>query len=516
MNLAKNRLVVFFFLNLFILSDIIFYHSLVNAFVLITFVAYLFFILIFETTILYFVIKKTKLFSIILLTIFTSINFISFKLVNYGFINSQGSFSKLIILFLFIFVFFIISKRVFERKNIIFILISILLISISSGISIFLKEHNYLQNVNPSNFPLIPKFEKKPDIFLLGIDGLIPLSMLEKFYYDYSSLKIKTENFHDIKNSFAPKTPTEFSFKNIMNISQNYPNLKKQAFIGQQNSLLFEIFKKNGYNIHTGFSINFFGSSKGKHIDKYIVYDNSGSYRSSIACLDKSRFLFLPKYLSLCRSNSINRIISNFIYVFFPSQKSKSEFSSETSFLLPHLNKTKNPKLLLYHSLKYTGHTASDYDHSNQNQRQNFSKHYIDKYKKAFLFINETFKYIKNNNPNAIVLFFGDHGSFLYIKDNDKFLNQDQFLLPQERDFLLDRHAIRQLYLKTNNSCISENKYSQIYSTTSREIANIIFCLSSNKEDVQRLFYAFNDKRYSTDEHGHKEVFIDWKDYLYD
>jgi len=516
LNLVKNRLVVFFFLNLFILSDIIFYHSLVNAFVLITFVAYLFFILIFETTILYFVIKKTKLFSIILLTIFTSINFISFKLVNYGFINSQGSFSKLIILFLFIFVFFIISKRVFERKNIIFILISILLISISSGISIFLKEHNYLQNVNPSNFPLIPKFEKKPDIFLLGIDGLIPLSMLEKFYYDYSSLKIKTENFHDIKNSFAPKTPTEFSFKNIMNISQNYPNLKKQAFIGQQNSLLFEIFKKNGYNIHTGFSINFFGSSKGQHIDKYIVYDNSGSYRSSIACLDKSRFLFLPKYLSLCRSNSINRIISNFIYVFFPSQKSKSEFSSETSFLLPHLNKTKNPKLLLYHSLKYTGHTASDYDHSNQNQRQNFSKHYIDKYKKAFLFINETFKYIKNNNPNAIVLFFGDHGSFLYIKDNDKFLNQDQFLLPQERDFLLDRHAIRQLYLKTNNSCISENKYSQIYSTTSREIANIIFCLSTDKEGVQRLFHAFNDKRYSTDEHGHKEVFIDWKDYLYD
>ena len=516
MNLVKNRLVVFFFLNLFILSDIIFYHSLVSEFVLFTFVAYVFFILICETTILYFVIKKTKLFSIILLTIFTSINFISFKLVNYGFINSQGSFSKLIILFLSIFVFFIISKRVFERKNIIFILISILLISISSGISIFLKEHNYLQNVNPSNFPLIPKFEKKPDIFLLGIDGLIPLSMLEKFYYDYSSLKIKTENFHDIKNSFAPKTPTEFSFKNIMNISQNYPNLKKQAFIGQQNSLLFEIFKKNGYNIHTGFSINFFGSSKGQHIDKYIVYDNSGSYRSSIACLDKSRFLFLPKYLSLCRSNSINRIISNFIYVFFPSQKSKSEFSSETSFLLPHLNKTKNPKLLLYHSLKYTGHTASDYDHSNQNQRQNFSKHYIDKYKKAFLFINETFKYIKNNNPNAIVLFFGDHGSFLYIKDNDKFLNQDQFLLPQERDFLLDRHAIRQLYLKTNNSCISENKYSQIYSTTSREIANIIFCLSSDKEDVQRLFYEFNDKRYSTDEHGHKEVFIDWKDYLYD
>ena len=516
MNLVKNRLVVFFFLNLFMLSDIIFYHSLVNEFVLFTFVAYLFFILICETTILHFFIKKTKLFSIILLTIFTSINFISFKLVNYGFINTQGNFSKLLILFLFIFVFSIISIRVFERKNIIFILVSIILISFSSGISIFLKEHNYLQNINSSNFPLIPKFEKKPDIFLLGIDGFIPLSILKKFYYDYSSLKIKTENFHDIKNSFAPKTPTEFSFKNIMNISQNYPNLKKQAFLGQQNSLLFEIFKKNGYNIHTGFSVNFFGSTKGQYIDKYIVYDNSGAYRSSIACLDKSRFLFLPKYLSLCRSNSINKIISNFIYFISPSQKSKSDFSSETNFLLPHLNKTKNPKLLLYHSLKYTGHTASDYDHSNQNQRQNFSNHYIDKYKKAFLFINETFKYIKNNNPNAIVLFFGDHGSFLYIKDNDKYLNQDQFLLSQERDFLLDRHAIRQLYLKTNNSCVNENRFTQIYSTTSREIANIIFCLSSDKENVQRLFHAFNDKRYSTDEHGHKEVFIDWKDYLYD
>ena len=49
-----------------------------------------------------------------------------------------------------------------------------------------------------------------------------------------------------------------------------------------------------------------------------------------------------------------------------------------------------------------------------------------------------------------------------------------------------------------------------------REIANIIFCLSSSKEDAQSLFHTFNDKRYSTDEHGHEEVFIDWKDYLYD
>ena len=516
MNFVKNRFVVFFFLNLFLLTDIIFYHSLINNFVLLTFAIYIFFILIFETLILYFAFKKTKLFSIILLTIFISINFISFKLVNYGFINSLGNFSKLLISIIFISVFYIISKSIFKEKNYILILISILFISLSSCVSIFFKEYGDPQNINSSNFPLIPKFEKKPDIFLLGIDGLIPLSMLKKFYYGYSSLKIKTENFHDIKNSFAPKTPTEFSFKNIMNISQNYPNLKKQAFLGQQNSLLFEIFKKNGYNIHTGFSINFFGSSKGKHIDKYIVYDNSGSYKSSTACLDRSRFLFLPKYLSLCRSNSINRIISNFIYFFFPSQKSKSDFSSETSFLLPHLNKTKNPKLLIYHSIKYTGHTASDYDHSNQNQRQNFSKYYIDKYEKAFLFINETFKYIKNNNPNAIVLFFGDHGSFLYIKDNYKYLNQDRFLLSGEVDFLLDRHAIRQLYLKTDNPCIKENRYSQIYSTTSREIANIIFCLSTDKEHVQELFQTFNEKRYSSPDRGHNEIFIDWKDYLYE
>jgi len=215
LNLVKNRLVVFFFLNLFLVSDNIFYHSLVNEFVLLTFVTYLFFILILETTILYFAFKKTKLFSIIFLTIFTSINFISFKLVNYSFINAQGTFSKLLILIFVIFVFYIISKRIFERKNNIFILISILLISFSSGISIFSKENNYIQNTNLSNFTLIPKFEKKPDVFLLGIDGLIPMSILKRFYDNYSSLTIKTDNFLDIKNSFAPKTATEFSFKNI-------------------------------------------------------------------------------------------------------------------------------------------------------------------------------------------------------------------------------------------------------------------------------------------------------------
>jgi hypothetical protein len=120
LNLVKNRLVVFFFLNLFILSDIIFYHSLVNEFVLFTFVTYLFFILICETTILYFVFKKTKLFSIILLTIFTSINFISFKLVNYGFINTQGNFSKLLILFL-LYLFFSLSQKEFLKEKILFL-----------------------------------------------------------------------------------------------------------------------------------------------------------------------------------------------------------------------------------------------------------------------------------------------------------------------------------------------------------------------------------------------------------
>ena len=517
MNLVKNRLVVFFFLNLFLVSDNIFYHSLVNEFVLLTFVTYLFFILILETTILYFAFKKTKLFSIIFLTIFTSINFISFKLVNYSFINAQGTFSKLLILIFVIFVFYIISKRIFERKNNIFILISILLISFSSGISIFLKENNYMQNTNLSNSTLIPKFEKKPDVFLLGIDGLIPMSILKRFYDNYSSLTIKTDNFLDIKNSFAPKASTEFSFKNIMSISQkNWRNLSKQAFLGQENALLFEIFRRNGYNIHTGFSVNYLGSSKGQFVDKYIVYDNAKAYRGSIACLDKSRFLFLPKHLSLCRSNSINEIISNFIHFFFLPENGNREFSSEMSFLLPHLNKEKNPKLFLYHSLQYTNHAAADFNYLNDNQRNDFSKYYIDNYEKAFLFINETFKYIKKNNPNAIVLFFGDHGSFLYVKETQKYVNLDQFLSQEELDFLLDRHAIRQLYLKTNNSCIGENRYSQSYSTTSREIANIIFCLSSDKENVKSLFKTFNDKRYSANDHRYKEIFIDWNDYLYE
>ena len=168
MNLAKNRLVVFFFLNLFILSDIIFYHSLVNEFVLLTFVTYLIFILFFEIIILYFAFKKMKLFSIILLTIFTSINFISFKLVNYSFINTQGNFSKLLILIFFIFVFYIISKRIFDKKSNFFIIFSVLLISLSSSVSIFFKESTYKQNKNFLNYSTLPNFKKKTRYIFIG------------------------------------------------------------------------------------------------------------------------------------------------------------------------------------------------------------------------------------------------------------------------------------------------------------------------------------------------------------
>ena len=38
----------------------------------------------------------------------------------------------------------------------------------------------------------------------------------------------------------------------------------------------------------------------------------------------------------------------------------------------------------------------------------------------------------------------------------------------------------------------------------------------ASKEDVQSLFQTFNEKRYSSPDHGHEEIFIDWKDYLYE
>ena len=517
MNLVKNRLVVFFFLNLFILSDIIFYHSLVNEFVLLTFVTYLIFILIFEIIILYFAFKKTKLFSIILLTIFTSINFISFKLVNYSFINTQGNFSKLLILIFFIFVFYIISKRIFDKKSNFFIIFSVLLISLSSSVSIFFKESTYKQNKNFLNYSTVPNFEKKPDIFLLGIDGFIPESLIKKFYNYNLEQNINKENFLDIRNSFATKTPTEFSWTNILNISQNHFKLNKQSFAGHQNNLLFEIFRRNGYTIQTGFSKAFFaGNIKGEYVDQYFIYDSLKRYRRSEACFDNSGFLYVPKYLLLCRSNSINKTITDLITFIFPSLSKHSSLMPEKDFLLPFFKKKNNPRLFLYHSLEYTNHTPSAYDHQNIKERQDFSKYYIDAYKKSFVFFDELVRYVNKNNPNAIVLIFGDHGSFIHIKKNDKYLTQTQFISSDELDYLLDRHAIRQLYLKTKNSCIYENKYSQNYSTTSREIANIIFCLSSDKANVQRLFQTFNEKRYSSPDHGHEEIFIDWKDYLYE
>ena len=515
MNLLKNRFVVLFFLNLFLISDIIFYHSLVNKFALLTFVIYLFFILILESTILYIAFKKTKLFSIILLTIFISVNFISFKLVNYSFINTQGNFLKLSILILVIFVFHFISKRIYEKKNNLFIILSILLISLSSVASIFLKESIQNKDKNFLNPSTIPNFVKKPDVFLLGIDGFIPESQIKRFYD--LELNINNKNFLDIRNSFAPKTPTEFSWPNILNISQDHSKLNKYSFSGHQNNLLFEIFRRNGYTIHTGFSKSFFaGNKKGEYVDQYFIYDSLKRYRRSEACFDNSGFLFIPKYLVLCRSNSINKIITNIITLIFPSLTNHSSLESEKDFILPFFKRQNNPRLVLYHSLEYTNHTPSAYDHNNIEERQDFSKYYIDAYKNAFVFIDELVEYIRKNNTNAIVLIFGDHGSFIHIKKNDKYLTQTQFISSDELDYLHDRHAIRQFYLKTKNSCIYEDRYSQIYSTTSREISNIIFCLSSDKGKVKRLFNKFNDKRYSSPDHGHKEIFIDWKDYLYE
>jgi hypothetical protein len=92
------------------------------------------------------------------------------------------------------------------------------------------------------------------------------------------------------------------------------------------------------------------------------------------------------------------------------------------------------------------------------------------------------------DNPDAIVLIFGDHGTFIYRKNRSKLSKHDQ-------TFINDYHAINQLFVKSHSSCINQSKYRKKYSTPSREIAGVIYCLSEDKNNTHSQLKSFDDRR---------------------
>jgi hypothetical protein len=368
----------------------------------------------------------------------------------------------------------------------------------------------YITNPNISKNNEIIKFEEwgnlnfkdRPNIYLLSFDSLIPnevatkyLGINEVFYQG-----VIKEKFQEIPNSLSFKVPTQPSLNSIMRLDQRTQGLNGNLFAGREPSILGQVFRRNNYKINTGYSTNFFGR-KGPYIDEYITLGKGVYFEHTTLCIDlgnsiraKSRLLFLCSVYKnlnkLQNKNKENKLYEKLFNILFSDKSSISlakEWHERIISYIKRNAKIKQSSLTFFYTYSPVGHTSLDYDHKNLEMKKSYQKYFTEGAQLLANDLNDIFEAIKNNDPNSLVIIFGDHGAWMSRSANEN----------QESEFFYqDRHRILMALMKTDNKCSNpERVYSANYATPSRLLADIFLCLGVDNNSFSRLIDFDDDKR---------------------
>jgi hypothetical protein len=345
-------------------------------------------------------------------------------------------------------------------------------------------------------------FKDRPNIYLLSFDSLIPEEVAKKYLgiSEVSYQSIIKEKFHEIPNSLSFKVPTQASLNSIMRLDQKAQSLNGNLFAGREPSILGQVFRQNNYKINTGYSTWFFGA-KGPHIDEYITLGQIGVYfERTTLCIDlsdsirtQSRLLFLcPVNKNLKELK--DKIKENKFYkeLFNTLDKEQIQISLSNEWhkrKISHIksnSKLKQPSLTFFYTYRPVGHTPGDYDHKNLKMRESYQKYFTEGAQLLTNDLNEIYETIKNNDPNSLVIIFGDHGAWMSRSANEN----------QEPEFFYqDKHGILMALMKTDNKCSNpEPVYTRSYATPSRLLADVFLCLGGDKNSLSRLIDFDEDK----------------------
>ena len=359
---------------------------------------------------------------------------------------------------------------------------------------------------NNSNIRKNIKLYNKPDIYLVGMDSLIPES-IAKNHLDINELSYieVLKGSYILKNSFTENFPTWGTVNGILNLdlnqfnnlikknNMNFPNIVS----GKVSSNLIQIFKKNGYIssfYHPGYAFGWQRSSP-----------NFDFYQT------KSKKLYDG---SFCNYNIFDRKfhLLGFCYLSQTLLGNEENKKSYSNFL--NNIKISNSKPSLNLSFFYMpGHADSlNYDHNNKEMKEKFKIEFINNSKKVANFLKDFSKYLETNSKNYILIVYGDHGPWLSA--NTDFAVNPKF-------YIQARYAVHLSIGPKKNRCakfISENQ--DEYITINKLLEKVIKCLSGSEIFIKKNNYSIiQDFKKDKDNKLSilfREKPLNFKDFLYE
>ena len=270
------------------------------------------------------------------------------------------------------------------------------------------------------------QFEKKPNIYVFFCESYQNLNTVKKIFgYDSSAFIKKLEslgmvvydnvysNSHYTLGSLRDLTTMKYRFSTAGNLDAF--SSEREIFGGGEGNLLLKTFKKNGYE--TTFYVNNTGN----------FFTRKGRY------LDNTDYNPDPLLLLTNPLIDSNHYLGEFLARIFDDKREKvSDIDFLQSFIEKHKN-SQTPQFYL-HYLLTAFHTPSDgsYDYTSKDDWVKESG-----YQKQIQLANNTVlqitTYIRQTDPNAVIIFIGDHAPWRLrnFPFNLKNLQQNRELLAE-------------------------------------------------------------------------------------
>ncbi|WP_139377471.1 alkaline phosphatase family protein [Daejeonella lutea] len=266
----------------------------------------------------------------------------------------------------------------------------------------------------------------KRNVYTICIDAMVSSEAFKKLYFGKSVATQKLESLgfatYDIQ---APNKSTLFTYASLLEYDKDVtPNNFRRLFNGLSSSRLYTDLKKLNFKRQFFSKSNYFGTDQGK-IDKFYPLE--------------SNFCNFCSYVNDQWGWYFCRIFKNF------NASKDNELQIEDRFELFKKNTQSNfsdsNKWFSIHHIPFPAHTSSNsYDPNIELDRKNWRKYYIDAQIPLSKLFSDITGYILSSDPNAVIVFFGDHGSYQLrgLKDGDV---TKEFGVIRTSDLLMDSNS---------------------------------------------------------------------------
>lgn len=317
------------------------------------------------------------------------------------------------------------------------------------------------------------KFKTKPNIHLIAFDSLSPAAVVKNHMgiKDLAYVDYLQQNSTILKNLFSTGSPSKNSFNSQLRLADG--KLSGDGyFAGRSDGPVTTVLHTNGYKLQTGFSDDYFGD-KGQYVDEYDQLRSGNSVNDSTLCDLATHKEKILKLYGFCIINS---------HLAKPATQTDSlNWRQKVVDIINQKAESGHPWMTIDYMYNPIGHTPVTYEGTDLATRKKYIAVYDRKSQNDVVpILKNIVSAIQKNDPNSIVMFYGDHGPILSrglpVDQNPTFNVQDRF-------------AVFGAILKTNNPCSNVSNigyYDKTYSTLERTLAGVFRCLAKDPSQVDK------------------------------